>query len=119
MCIDEFVKILYDFMCIYRIFWNRNSHYRYFYRNSSKYARKINMRHFFSRKITDFFSLNAPMRCVLHSYDFSVEKKIGIFFIFLLFFNFRLFFVKFFSISIQNLFFGDISIEKIIFFFVL
>ena len=35
MCIDEFVKRLYDFMGIYRIFWSQNSHYQYlpiFYR---------------------------------------------------------------------------------------
>ena len=29
MYIDEFVKRLYDFMGIYRIFWSQNSHYRY------------------------------------------------------------------------------------------
>ena len=35
MCMDEFVKRLYDFIGIYRIFWSQNSHYRYlpiFYR---------------------------------------------------------------------------------------
>ena len=35
MCMDEFVKRLYDFMSIYRTFWSQNSHYRYlpiFYR---------------------------------------------------------------------------------------
>ena len=35
MCIDEFIKRLYDFMGIYRIFWSQNSHYLYlpmFYR---------------------------------------------------------------------------------------
>ena len=30
MCMDEFVKRLYDFMGIYRIFWSQNSYYRYF-----------------------------------------------------------------------------------------
>ena len=30
MCMDEFVKRLYDFMGIYRIFWSQNNHYRYF-----------------------------------------------------------------------------------------
>ena len=30
MCMDEFVKRLYDFRGIYRIFWSQNSHYRYF-----------------------------------------------------------------------------------------
>ena len=29
MCMDEFVKRLYDFMDIYRIFWSQNSNYRY------------------------------------------------------------------------------------------
>ena len=29
MCMDEFVKRLYDFRGIYRIFWSQNSHYRY------------------------------------------------------------------------------------------
>ena len=35
MCMDEFVKRLYDFMGIYKIFWSQNSDYRYlpiFYR---------------------------------------------------------------------------------------
>ena len=27
MCMDEFVKKLYDFMGIYRIFWSQNSHW--------------------------------------------------------------------------------------------
>ena len=27
---DEFVKRLYDFRAIYRIFWSQNSNYRYF-----------------------------------------------------------------------------------------
>ena len=27
---NEFVKRLYDFMGIYRIFWGQNSHYQYF-----------------------------------------------------------------------------------------
>ena len=30
MSMDEFVKRLYDFRGIYRIFWSQNSHYRYF-----------------------------------------------------------------------------------------
>ena len=29
MCMDEFVKRLYDFMGIYRIYWSQNSNYRY------------------------------------------------------------------------------------------
>ena len=38
MCMDEFVKRLYDFMGIYRIFWSQiviTDIYRYFFRNSS------------------------------------------------------------------------------------
>ena len=30
MCMDEFVKRLYDFRGIYRIVLSQNSHYRYF-----------------------------------------------------------------------------------------
>ena len=29
MCMDEFIKRLYDFMGIYKIFWSQNSDYRY------------------------------------------------------------------------------------------
>ena len=29
MCMDEFVKKLYDFMGIYKNFWSQNSDYRY------------------------------------------------------------------------------------------
>ena len=29
MCMDEFVKRLYDFMGIYKFFWSQNSDYRY------------------------------------------------------------------------------------------
>ena len=39
---DEFVKRLYDFKGIYRIFWSQNSHYRYFtdiFSKISAYAR--------------------------------------------------------------------------------
>ena len=39
---DEFVKRLYDFKGIYRIFWSQNSHYRYFtdiFSEISAYAR--------------------------------------------------------------------------------
>ena len=74
MCMNEFVKKLYDFRGIYRIFWSQNSHYRYlpiyiryllifyqylpiylrylpifyryFFRNSSTCAREIKSRNF-------------------------------------------------------------------------
>ena len=63
MCMDEFVKSLYDFMDIYRIFWNQNSHYRYFtdiyryftdifFRNSNTYTREIKVRRFLFFKNT-------------------------------------------------------------------
>ena len=55
MCMDEFVKRLYDFMSIYRFFWSQNSHYRYF---------------------TDIFSEISAQALVLHSRDFSVEKSV-------------------------------------------
>ena len=50
MCMDEFVKRLYDFMSIYRFFWSQNSHYRYF---------------------TDIFSEISAQARVLHSRDFT------------------------------------------------
>ena len=60
MCIDEFVKKLYDIMGIYRILWSQNSHYRYlpifyryFFRNSSTSACAPQSR-FFGRKIGIF-----------------------------------------------------------------
>ena len=86
MCMDEFVKRLYDFMGIYRIFWSQNSHYRYFsdilpiftdilliftdifpifFRNSSTCVCEIKVRLFFTknrRKIVDFFILSAIYR---------------------------------------------------------
>ena len=54
MCMNEFVKRLYDFMGIYRIFWSQNSNYRYlpifyryFFRNSSTSVCEIKVRRFF------------------------------------------------------------------------
>ena len=60
MCMNEFVKRLYDFKDIYIIFWSQNSHYRYFidiyqyisdiyryfFRNSNTGAREIKSRNF-------------------------------------------------------------------------
>ena len=50
---DEFVKRLYDFRGIYRIFLSQNSHYRYFtdiyryfFKNSSTCAREIKSQNF-------------------------------------------------------------------------
>ena len=118
MCMDEFVKRLYDFMGIYRIFWSQNSHYqylpifyRYFFRNSSTCVRDIKVRRFFSEKsvtfsfyqrfIADFFGQNVFVRCVLHSCDFLVEKS-AILSIFRRFFDFRLSFAKIFSMPAEN-----------------
>ena len=69
MCMDEFVKRLYDFMGIYKIFWSQNSDYRYlpiFYR----YFTDI------YRYFTDNFSKIPAQARVLHSRDFSVEKSV-------------------------------------------
>ena len=70
MCMDEFVKRLYDFMGIYKKFWSQNSDYRYlpifyryFFKNSCTSARapqsrffggKIGFFRFFGLKIDDF-----------------------------------------------------------------
>ena len=62
MCIVEFVKRLYDFMGIYKIFWSQNSHYRYL--------------PIFYRYFIDIFSEIPVQTPVLHSRDFSVEKSV-------------------------------------------
>ena len=49
---DEFVKRLYDFIGIYKIFWSQNSHYRYL------------------PIFTDIFSEIPTQARVLHSCDF-------------------------------------------------
>ena len=64
MCMNEFVKRLYDFMSIYRFFWSQNSLYQYL---------PIFYRYFFSE-------ISAQER-LLNSRSFSVE--IGIFRFFL------------------------------------
>ena len=69
MCMDEFVKRLYDFMGIYKIFWSQNSDYRYlpiFYRYFTDICRYF----------TDIFSKIPAQARVLHSRDFSVEKSV-------------------------------------------
>ena len=85
MCIDEFVKRLYDFMGIYRIFWSQNSHYRYF---------------------IDIFSEIPAQTCVLHSRNFSAKNR--------RFYRFfpDFFSAFFFSVSTENRFFGDIATKK-------
>ena len=76
MCMDEFIKRLYDFMSIYNIFWSQNSDYRYlpiFYRYLP-----IFYRYFIDiyRYFTDIFSKIPAQARVLHSRDFSVEKSV-------------------------------------------
>ena len=53
MCMDEFVKILYDFMGIYKKIWSQNSNYRYL--------------PIFYRYFTDIFLEIPTQACVLHS----------------------------------------------------
>ena len=67
MCMDEFVKRLYDFMGIYRIFWSQNSHYRYLSIFTDIY-----------RYFTDIFIEIPEQARVLHSWDFF-DGKISIF----------------------------------------
>ena len=98
MCMDEFVKILYDFMSIYRIFLSQNSHYRYlpifyryFFRNSSTSARAPQSR-FFSGKI-GIFRFFGEKSAILPIFP-------------------RFFLCFFFSVPAENRFFDDISTEK-------
>ena len=72
---DEFVKRLYDFMGIYRIFWSQNSYYRYlpiFFRNSSTSARVPQSR-FFGGKIGifRFFGEKSAILPIFPLIDFS------------------------------------------------
>ena len=62
MCMDEFVKRLYDFIGIYKKIWSQNSDYRYF----------IDIYRYF----TDIFSKIPAQARVFHSLDFSVEKSV-------------------------------------------
>ena len=111
MYMDEFVKRLYDFMGIYKIFWSQNSHYRYL--------------SIFYRFFIDIFSKIPAQARVLHSRNFSVEKSV--FFDFSMknrrfyrffhnFFSDRFFHCFFFLVQAENRFFNDISIEKTDFF---
>ena len=71
MCMDEFVKRLYDFMGIYRIFWSQNSYYRYlliFYRYLSIFTNILPI--YFFRNFST--SARAPQSRVF-------DGKIGIF----------------------------------------
>ena len=97
MCMDEFVKRLYDFMGIYRIFWSQNSHYQYLpiftdilpiFFQKFQHKRACSTVAIFRRKIDDFTDLS----------------------------SYRFFLCFFFSVPAENRFFGDISAEKIDFF---
>ena len=109
MCMDKFVKRLYDFMGIYRIFWSQNSHYRYL---PIFYQYFIDIYRYF----TDIFLEISAQARVFHSRDFLVEK--AAFSDFLVknrrFYRFFLYF--FFSVLAENRFFGDISVKKTNFF---
>ena len=72
MCMDEFVKRLYNFMGIYRIFWSQNSYYRYLPIFIDIYRYFIDIYRYF----TDVFSEIPAQARVLHSRDFSVEKSV-------------------------------------------
>ena len=61
MCIDEFVKRLYDFKGIYRIFWSQNSHYRYF----------TNIYRYFTDIYRYFFRDSNTCACEIKSRNFS------------------------------------------------
>ena len=94
MCMDEFIKRLYDFMGIYKKFWNQNSDYqylpifyrylpifyRYFFKNSCTSARAPQSRFFggkigffpiFQRKIGDFTDFSPIFPLIDFSSDFS------------------------------------------------
>ena len=71
MCMDEFVKRLYDFMGIYKKFWSQNSDYRYlpifyrylpiFYRyffKNSRTSARVPQSRFFDGKIGFFRFFN-------------------------------------------------------------
>ena len=69
MCMDEFVKRLYDFMGIYKIFWSQNSDYRYL-------PIFTDILPIFYRYFIDIFSKIPAQARVLYSRDFSVEKSV-------------------------------------------
>ena len=97
MCMDEFVKRLYDFMGIYRIFWSQNSHYRYlpiFYRYLLIFFQKFQHKRVCSI-VAIFRWKNRRFYRVFP--DFSSD---------------RFFLCFFFSVPVENQFFGDIGRKK-------
>ena len=122
MCMDEFLKRLYDFMGIYKKFWSQNSDYRYLpiFTDIYRYFTDI------YRYFTDIFSKIPAQARVLHSRDFSMEKSVFSDFspknrrfyrFFPDFFSDRFFLRFFFSVPAENRFFGEISVEKTDFLF--
>ena len=65
MCMDEFMKRLYDFMGIYKNFWSQNSHYRYL-------LIFIDILSIF----TSIFSEIPAQARALHGHNFSMEKSV-------------------------------------------
>ena len=79
MCMDEFVKRLYDFMGIYKIFWSQNSDYRYLPIFTDILPIFTDIYRYFTdiyRYFTDIFSKIPAQVRVLYSRDFSVEKSV-------------------------------------------
>ena len=79
MCMNEFVKRLYDFMGIYKIFWSQNSDYRYLSIFTDILTIFTDILPIFTdiyRYFTDIFSKIPAQACVLHSRDFSMEKSV-------------------------------------------
>ena len=72
MCMDEFVKRLYDFMGIYKKIWSQNSDYRYLPILTDIYRYFTDILPIF----TDIFSKIPAQARVLHSRYFSVEKSV-------------------------------------------
>ena len=118
MCMDEFVKRLYDFMGIYKKIWSQNSDYRYlpiFYQYLPIFTDILPI-------FIDIFSKIYAQARVLHSRDFSMEKSVFFdfsaknrrFYRFFPDFSFDRFF---FSVPAENRFFGEISAEKTDFLF--
>ena len=83
MCMDEFVKRLYDFMSIYIIFWSQNSHYRYLPIFFQKFQHKracstiaiFRWKNWyfsiFRRKIDDFTNFSPIFHLIDFSFAFS------------------------------------------------
>ena len=129
MCMDEFVKRLYDFMGIYKKFWSQNSDYRYlpiFYRYLPIFTDILPIFTDIYRYFTDIFSKIPAQARVLHSHDFSMEKSVfsdfspknrRFFRFFPDFSSYRFFLLFFFSVPAENRFFVEISAEKTDFLF--